>query len=153
VSRGTDSPMSLEAKVRNIVVEGVHKLRPEATAREAAALMLEKDVGCLIVSGREGPVGMVTERDILRKVTVAGKDPNRVHVSEIMSVPLIAVTLETSIGDAAKKMTDNRIKRLAVMGENGTFLGLVTTTDIVRWMAGQKELSESLINYLTYGIP
>lgn len=145
--------MSLEPKVKNIVVEVVHKISPESSSREAAALMLEKDVGCFIVSGNQGPEGIVTERDILRKATVVGANPNKVRVGEIMSIPLIAITLDSSIGDAAKKMIDNRIKRLAVVGEYGTLLGLVTMTDIIAWMAKQKELSETLIDYLTHGVP
>jgi CBS domain-containing protein len=145
--------VSLEAKVKNIVVEVVHKVRPESTAREAAAIMVERGVGCLIVSGIEGPVGMVTERDLLRKAMSNGADPNRVRIRDIMSVPLISVTMDTSVGEAAKKMVENNIKRLAVVGEDGTFLGLITMTDIVRWVAKQKELSEALINYLTYDVP
>ncbi len=145
--------MSLEAKVKNIVVEVVHKVRPESTARDAAELMVEKEVGCLVVSGDEGPIGMVTERDVLKKVTAAGVDPNKVRVGQIMSGPLIAVTLETSVGDSAKKMIDNGVKRLVVMSEDGDFLGLVTMTDIVRWLAKREELSGSLLNYLNYDVP
>ena len=115
--------------------------------------MLEKKVGCLIVTGSGGAIGMVTERDILRKVTAAGIDPRKVRVSQIMSTPLVAVSMETSIGEAAKKMTENGIKRLVVMGEEGTFLGLVTMTDVVRWLAKREELSESLVNYLFFDVP
>lgn len=145
--------MSLEAKVKNIVVEVVHKIRPESSAQEAAVRMLEKDIGCLVVSGAQGPIGMITERDILRKVTAARIDPSKVRVGDIMSTPLISVTPEASVGDAAKKMIDYHIKRLAVMVEDGTFLGLVTMTDVIRWMAKQKELTESLVNYLSYDVP
>ena len=145
--------MSLESKVKSIVVEVVHKVRPEFTAREAAQIMVDKDVGCLVVSGSEGAVGMLTERDIIRKVTAAGIDPNKIRVRDIMSVPLLAVSADTSIGDAAKKMIEDRIKRLVVMGEDGTLLGLITMTDIVRWAAGRKELSDALTNYLKYDVP
>lgn len=145
--------MAPEATVRSIIIEMVYTTRPESTAQEAAAAMVEKEVGCLVVRGNEGVWGMLTERDILRKVTAAGADPRRVHVRDIMSVPLIGTSLDTPIADAAKKMIENRIKRLAVIREDGTFLGLVTMTDIVRWMAGQKELSNSLANYLKFNVP
>ncbi len=145
--------MSLEARIRNIVIEVVHTIRPDSTALDAASLMVEKNVGCLVVAGTEGAIGMITERDILRKVTAAHIDPSKVRVRQIMSVPLVAVSMETSIGDAAKKMIEYSIKRLVVMGEEGTFLGLVTMTDIVRWLAKQEELSDSLINYLSYDLP
>ncbi len=145
--------MSIESKVKSIVVEVVHKIRPESTAQEAAATMAEKDVGCLVVSGREGAIGMVTERDILRKVTAAGVDPRKIRVRDIMSLPLVGVSMDASVGDAAKKMIENHIKRLVVMGEDGTFLGLITMTDIVRWAAGRKELSDALTDYLKYDVP
>ncbi len=145
--------MSIEAKIKSIVIEVVHRIRPEATALEAASLMLEKEVGCLVVTGERGAIGMITERDILRKVTAAHIDPSKVRVKDIMSVPLIATTMDTPIGDAAKKMIENNIKRLVVLGEEGTFFGLVTMTDIVRWLARQEELSDSLINYLKYDVP
>jgi CBS domain-containing protein len=96
---------------------------------------------------------MVTERDILRKVTAAKIDPSKVRAKQIMSAPLITVSLDTSISDSAKKMIENKVKRLVVMDRDGTFIGLVTMTDIIRWMAKQEELSESLVNYLIYDIP
>ncbi len=145
--------MSLESKVKSIVVDVVHKVRPESTAREAAAIMADKDIGCLVVSGSEGAMGMITERDILRKVTATGVDASKVRVRDIMSVPLVVVSTDTSIGDAAKKMIENGIKRLVVLGEDGTLLGLITMTDIVRWAAGRKELSDTLTNYLNYDVP
>jgi CBS domain-containing protein len=95
---------------------------------------------------------MVTEKDILRKVTARSRDPARVQVREVMSTPLIATSMDTSVGDAAKKMIQSKIKRLVVMGEDGSFLGLVTMTDIVRWVASRKELSDSLVNYLMYDV-
>ncbi|MDA4128298.1 MAG: CBS domain-containing protein [Thaumarchaeota archaeon] len=145
--------VSSEAKVKNIVIEDVHTIRSEASVLEAASLMLEKNVGCLVVMRQGGAIGMVTERDMLRMLTAVGTDPSKIRVKEIMSVPLIATTMDTSIGDAAKKMIENNIRRLVVLGEEGTFFGLVTMTDIVRWLARQEELSDSLINYLAYNVP
>ena len=143
----------MDTEIRNLVVEVVHKIRPEGTVLEALQTMLEKDVGCLVVSGVGGPIGMVTEKDILRKVTALRRDPGKVQVREVMSAPLISTSMDTTVGAAAKKMIEGKIKRLVVMGEDGSFLGLVTMTDIVRWVAERKELSDSLINYLMYDVP
>lgn len=143
----------MDTEIRNLVVEVVHKIRPEGTVLEALQTMLEKDVGCLVVSGIGGPIGIVTEKDVLRKVTALRRDPGKVQVREVMSSPLISTSMDTTVGDAAKKMIEGKIKRLVVMGEDGSFLGLVTMTDIVRWVAERKELSDSLINYLMYDLP
>jgi len=145
--------VAAEATVKNIMIELVHTTRGEATVLDAASVMLEKDVSCLVVMEKEGPVGMITQRDILRKVTVAHLDPGKVRVKDIMSAPLIVTSMDSSIGDAARKMIVNEIKRLVVLREDGTMLGLVTMTDLVRWLAKEKELSDTLINYLKYDIP
>lgn len=70
-----------------------------------------------------------------------------------MSSPLVSTGPETRIGDAAQKMVESQIKRLVVTNEDGTFMGLLTMTDIVRWVAKQKKLSDSLVNYLMYDVP
>jgi CBS domain-containing protein len=145
--------VAVEAKIKSIMIEIVHATSGEATAVEAASVMLEKGVSCLIVTGKEGPIGMITERDILRRVTAARLNAGRVRVKDIMSTPLIATSMDSSIGDAARKMIENNIKRLVVLGQDGTFLGLVTMTDLVRWLAKEKELSDALIDYLKYHVP
>ena len=145
--------VAVEAKVTSIMIEVVHATSGEATVLQAASVMLEKDVSCLVVTGKEGPIGMITERDILRKVTAARLDASRVRVKDIMSAPLIATSMDTSLGDAARKMIEYNIKRLVVLGQDGTFLGLVTMTDLVRWLAKEKELSDALIDYLKYHVP
>lgn len=144
---------SHEEGIRKVVTEAVHKIRPEATALDALLAMLEKDVGCLVVSSGGGAAGMVTEKDILRKVTAKRKDPEKVQVREIMSSPLVTVSMRASVSEAAQKMMEAGIKRLVVLGEDGDLLGLVTMTDIVRWAARRKKLSDSLMNYLMYDVP
>ena len=114
--------------------------------------MVEKDVGCLLVSGSDGPVGIVTQKDVLKRVTSRRASPELTKVKDVMSSPLISVGQETSIGDAAKKMIEMGIKRLVVTGEDGGFRGLVTMTDIVRWVANQEKLTDSLINYLMHEV-
>jgi len=134
------------------VVNSIHRVLPETSVYDAAGLMVEKDVGCLLVSGNDGPIGIVTQKDVLRKVTSRKVNPELIKVKDVMSTPLISIGHGTSIGDAAKKMIEIGVKRLAVTGENGDFQGLITMTDIVRWVARQEELSDSLINYLMHDI-
>ncbi len=143
--------MSIEAGVKSIIVDVVHKIRSDSTVHAAAALMVEKDIGCLVVADDDGPVGMVTERDILRKVTAVRANPSKVQVGSIMSSPVVFVAPDASIGEAARKMVENKVKRLVVMDENGKFLGLVTMSDVVGWLAKQEEISDSLITYLMHG--
>jgi len=144
--------VSLESSVRSIIVNSIHRVFPETSVYEAAGLMVDKDVGCLLVSGNDGPVGIVTQKDVLRRVTSRRVNPELTKVKDVMSSPLISIGQETSIGDAAKKMIEMGIKRLVVTGEDGDFRGLITMTDIVRWVANQEKLSDSLIDYLMHEV-
>ena len=130
----------------------VHKIHHESTVSEAAAVLLAKNIGSLVVTGTDGPVGLITATDILRKVTVARADPAEVRVKDVMSSPLISVSAETSVGEAAKQMIGMKIKRLGVTNDRGGLAGIVTMTDIVGYVAKQEQLSDSLMRYLMYEV-
>jgi len=130
----------------------VHKIHHESTVSEAAAVLLAKNIGSLVVTGTDGPVGLITATDILRKVTVARADPAEVRVKDVMSSPLISVSAETSVGEAAKQMIGMKIKRLGVTNDRGGLAGIVTMTDIVGYVAKQERLSDSLMRYLMYEV-
>jgi len=144
--------LSLEAKIRGLMKGEVHKIHHESTIAEAAGVLLAKDIGSLVVTGTTGPVGLITVRDILRKVTATRADPGEVRVRDVMSSPLISVGTEATVGEAAKKMTDMKIKRLGVTDDRGHLTGIVTMTDIVGYVARQEELSDSLIRYLMHDV-
>jgi len=144
--------MSLEEWIEPIVTKVVRIIDAESPVIEAASLMVKEQVGCLVVFTLQGPTGIVTERDMLRKVTAPGKDPSRLLVKDIMSSPLISTPIQTTVGEAAKLMIKEGVKRLIVTDGDGKFAGLVTMTDMVRWMASKEQLSDSLMNYLKYEV-
>jgi len=92
--------------------------------------MAEKNIGAVVVTEKGKPVGIVTERDILKKVC-----PNvscmKVKVREIMSKPLITVDANTPIGEAVSIMVDRNIRRLLVT-EGGKIVGIVTQKDLMK---------------------
>jgi CBS domain-containing protein len=102
----------------------------EASADHAISLMVEKDIGALVVTQKDEYVGILTERDVMRECC-----PDRscatTKVEEIMSKPLIAVDVETPIGVAVERMTDHNIRRLLVT-ETGKIIGIVTQKDLMR---------------------
>ena len=129
-------------KMEQIMVKDVATITPENTLYEAARIMGEKHIGSLIVMKYETPVGIVTERDLLREVVAreiklekdwlaGGVTIKEEKVEEIMSYPLIMIPLTSSVKDAAKMMIENRIRRLAVR-EHGKLVGIVTTADLIR---------------------
>ncbi len=106
------------------------------SALDAAKLMVKNKVGSVVVVDfEEKPVGIVTERDILKKVTALNKSPREIAVQDIMSFPVITIKTYDSIETAAAVMAKNRIKRLVVLEQNGSLVGVLSTTDIIRKLA------------------
>jgi signal-transduction protein with cAMP-binding, CBS, and nucleotidyltransferase domain len=99
--------------------------------RKAVRLMNDREIGCLVVVQDGKPTGIVTERDMLKRVLVAGRDPRAVEVAEVMSKPLLFMESEKEIEEAVKLMFKHKIKKLPIV-ENGRLVGLVTLTDLIR---------------------
>ena len=119
-------------KIENVMVSDVITVEAEATVREAVDIMNKHEIGCLVVvDEEEKPVGVMTERDLLRRVLAKRKDPVRTKVSQIMSKPIITATPHMDLEAAAKLMFEKKIKKLPVV-EDGQLVGLVTLTDMVR---------------------
>jgi CBS domain-containing protein len=106
------------------------------SAMDAAKLMIAEKVGSVILLGLDGaPAGIITERDILRKVTSLDKRPKEVAAQDIMSRPLVTVKTFDSIETAAALMAKNRIKRLVVLEQDGSLAGILSITDIASKLA------------------
>jgi CBS domain-containing protein len=117
--------------VKEIMVKDVISIHADATIKEAVELMNKNEIGCLIVAKKGEVVGIVTERDVLKRVISESRDPEATKVSEIMSKPLIVGGPDMYVEDAAKLMFKRNIKKLPVM-KNGRLVGLVTLSDIAR---------------------
>jgi len=102
-----------------------------ATAAEAAKVMREKDIGSLVVVSQGTPTGIVTERDIVTKVAASDLLPSRIIVKDIMTSPVVAVPPNEEVAEAAKLMSDRKIRRLPVVQE-GKLVGMITENDIIR---------------------
>jgi len=98
---------------------------PDLTVLAAARAMTERNVGAAAVVENDRLVGIVTERDLLRKVVAHGSDPAGVRVAEVMSRPAISVALSTSVADAAAIMRSNHIRHLAVLDADGKVAGIL----------------------------
>jgi len=122
----------MSLSVEDVMVEEVVTVEAEATVQEAVDLMNKHEIGCLIVVLRGKPVGIITERDMLKRVLAKSKDPEKIKVSEIMSAPLIVGKPEMEVEDAVKLMFKTKIKKLPVI-QKGRLVGLVTLTDLTRF--------------------
>ena len=106
------------------------------TARDVAEIMVKKKIGSVIVIDRKTkPVGIVTEKDLVRRVCLKDISASRFTVEEIMSSPLITVMAYDSIDTASRIMTQNHIKHLVVLEEDNRICGLLSVTDITKHLA------------------
>lgn len=121
----------------------------DRTVFEAIGKMTHENVGSLVVwNGSGEPVGILTERDYLRRVALAGRSSKTTRVDEIMSKPLVTVAPETSISDCMRAMTHKRIRHLAVM-EGRKLEGLVSMGDLVRQELQERGvLIDDMLNYI-----
>jgi CBS-domain-containing membrane protein len=113
------------------MIEDVVTTKPSATVRQAAELMNLHEIGCLVVIDQEKPVGILTERDILKRVVCKSKQSQKTKVHDLMSRPLITASPHMHAGEAAKLMLERNIKKLPIV-ESGRLVGLVTITDLLR---------------------
>jgi CBS domain-containing protein len=132
--------------VRDFMTTNVITIDVNGTVLEAAKLMHQQDVGDLVVMEGVEAKGIVTERDLVRRL-IAQRKPLDTKVSEIMSDPLITIEEEASIRDAARKMIKYKIRRLPVT-KNNILVGIIATSDFARHLS-KKSLSEELLNAMT----
>ena len=119
-------------------------------------LMKERKVSSIIISHQDDqnyPVGIITERDIVRRVISNNKDPNHTKATEIMSKPLITIEANTYVYDVTVKMVKNKIRRLPVV-KGKTLSGIITITDIIKYFHEKNKdnnyLSKAMIRYGKY---
>ena len=120
----------MSLKLEDVMVKDLIVVEVKTSVKKAVELMNEHKIGCLIVMKRGKIAGMVTERDMARRVLLDYKDPEKIKVSEIMSKPVIAGKPKMSIEDAVKLMFNRNIKKLPVIDDDH-LVGLVTLTDLV----------------------
>lgn len=131
--------------VKEIMTKDVTTIDANKTVFEAAEIMSKEGVGCLIVVTKEFPVGIVTERDIVRRI-VAKRNSVDLKVEEIMTKTLITVDPDVSLKDAARVMSTNGIRRLPVL-KNSKLVGIVVASDFVSNF-GKKTTTEEILDAL-----
>ena len=124
------------------MTKGVLTIDAEKTVFEAAELMTQKEVGDVVVLKGEIPRGIVTERDFVRRV-VAKKTPLDAKISDVMSKPLITISPDASLKEAARKMVNNGIRRLPVVTQH-KLVGIIVVSDFARHLS-KKTLTEGIL--------
>lgn len=106
------------------------------TAQDVAEMMVKKRVGSVIIMDKNShPIGIITERDMVKRVCTKNVAASRIKLEQIMSTPLITIMSYDSIDTASRVMVKNKIKRLVVLEEDNRIIGLISVTDITRRLA------------------
>lgn len=121
-----------------------------ALASEAVRTMVRLHIGSLVIlDGHPRPVGIVTERDVLRRVIDAGLTPETTRVDEIMSSPPITIPAHVTAVEAMRVMTDHRVRHLPVI-DGETMVGLISIGDVMKCITECLEQDiEQLEEYIT----
>ncbi len=124
-------------------------VKPDQTVREAIERMEEISAGTSVVMDNGNVLGIVSERDVLRKVLLKGKKMDEVKVEEIMSTELTTITPETSLDKCMKLMTEQRIRHLPVLRDN-QLCGIVSIGDVVKYLIVEKDFKiKNLETYIS----
>ena len=115
--------------VKDVMISNVATLDSSSMIKDAAKLMDEKNIGCVIVTENDLPIGILTERDFVKRIASKEK-PLTSPLQDVMSSPLISINPDETVWEAAEKMKVNNIHKLPVLKEN-KIIGIITTSDLV----------------------
>ena len=133
------------AKVRDIMQKNVITIESEKKSLDAAIMLKEKEISFLVVVNESKPVGIVSERDIIRKIVADNKDAVVTPLEAIMSKKFKWVEPNSSIESAVQKMLNSNIRRLVVL-ENEKLAGVITQTDLTEFLRSKILINATIEN-------
>jgi len=132
---------------------GVCAVMPETPVYAALEIMADKDIGAVLVIEDADLCGIFSERDYARKVILQGKASRETTVGEIMTSPPVVATLDQSVDDCLRLMTDHRIRHLPVVSQKAV-IGVLSIGDLVNWIIRrQEEEIHHLHHYISGSYP
>jgi CBS domain-containing protein len=131
----------------------VHSISPHATVYEALEELAKRDIGALVVMNGADLVGVFSERDYARKVSLKDRSSREMQVHEIMSSPVVFVDRKATVDDCMCLMTSKRFRHLPVV-DAGTVVGVVSIGDLVNWIISAQHFAiQELEGYITGKYP
>lgn len=117
-------------------------LQPDMSVADAARLMADRNVGSALVLEKGELRGIFTERDLLRRVVAAGRDPKATRMSEVMTPNPISVTTEARVLDALEAMRKQHLRHLPVT-RNGKVIGILSVRDLMKAVIADMAITDA----------
>lgn len=141
--------MGLESiGISEIINKDVKVIDQEQNIFDTSKVMIDNNIGSVVIifnNDSKNPVGIITERDIVRIVSTFALSDLQVPIRKLMSYPLITLSQNASILDAMKLMYERNIRRVIIL-EGNTLIGIVTEHDIFKLLMSSKELITTVIS-------
>jgi CBS domain-containing protein len=119
------------SKISDAMTRNVITIDKNATVMEAVNIMSDKCISCVVVVNRKEPVGIITERDMVRRVLRNALDPREVWVKDVMTSPLITISGDRKITYAIEMMHTYHFRRIVIASEKNVLEGILTQSDIL----------------------
>lgn len=113
-------------QLRDVMTQNVEIVQPDATVQEAAIKMKALNIGALPVCDGDRLVGLLTDRDITVRATAEGHDPANTKIRDVMTPDITYCFDDQRVGDAARAMAENQIRRMPVLDRNKRLVGIVS---------------------------
>jgi len=123
--------MTITTTVRDIMTKDIKSVKTTDQAIVAIEVMTKNDIGSVVVTEGGKPVGILTERDIMKRVCPEKLCTRAITAGEVMSKPLITIAADARLGEAALLMTQKDVRRLLVT-DKGKVVGIITQKDVMR---------------------
>jgi len=132
MTKETQKETEPSLRVGDVMVKDVVTIDEGLTVKEAAEVMNKFEIGCVIAVRKGKAMGILTERDLLKRVVAEGRDASRIRIKEVMTTPLVVTEPEMDLAEAVRLMFKMKIKKLPVV-QGKKLVGLVSLTDIARF--------------------
>ena len=122
--------MAATLLVRDVMTKDVKVIGPDSSVHQVVAAMNKYNIGSIIIVKDDKPDGVISERDILRRVVEPCLSPETITAKQVMTSPVITVSESASIGEVVKLMAEKRVRKIPVMKKD-KLVGIITYTDIL----------------------
>jgi CBS domain-containing protein len=128
----------------------VHAITPQATVLAAVEMMCNRRVGALLVATADATLGIISERDVLARVILEGREPSETRVENVMTRAVACVHPTTTTREAMAVMTERRCRHLPVVEDWGV-VGIVSIGDLVRWASREQAMEIRMLTEYVHG--